>query len=162
MSTTLKEVIQAAVTQAVADAKLAAHPIGSLYWSTQSTDPASLFGGMWTRVKDVFVLAAGDTYTAGATGGEPTHTLTEAEMPAHSHIDFPGGSTHYITISPSSIDSFGGTGFANGDGFAASNPGSGWWFERYKKEQVDNLKGNSQPHNNMPPYIAAYCWKRTA
>lgn len=165
MSTTLKEVIQAAVTQAVtqavADSKLAAHPVGSYYWSSESTDPSTLFGGTWEQVKDRFVLAAGDSYAVGATGGEATHTLAEAEMPAHSHIEFPGESTHYLTISPPSGDSFGGTGFGNGTGFNSLG-NAGWWSDRYKKEQEDNLKGNSQPHNNMPPYIVAYCWKRTA
>ena len=155
--------IAAAITQAVADAKLAAHPVGSYYWSSESTDPSILFGGTWEQVKDRFVLAAGGSYAVGATGGEPTHTLTEAEMPAHSHIEFPGESTHYITVSPpsTSIDPFGGNGFANGAGFNSIG-GGGWWSDRYKEEQKDNLKGNSQPHNNMPPYIAAYCWKRTA
>lgn len=88
MSTTLKEVIQAAVTQAVtqaatqavtqavADAKVAAHPVGSYYWSSESTDPSTLFGGTWEQVKDRFVLAAGDSYAVGATGGEATHTLS--------------------------------------------------------------------------------------
>ena len=160
--TKIAAAVTQAVTQAVADAKLAAHPVGSLYWSTQSTDPASLFGGTWERVKDRFVLAAGDSYAVGATGGEPTHTLTEAEMPAHSHIGFPGSSTHYITISPpTSGDPFGGTGFGKGPGFSSTASG-GWWSDRYKQEQEDNLKGNSQPHNNMPPYVVAYCWKRTA
>lgn len=87
MSTALKEVIQAAVTQAVtqavADAKVAAHPVGSYYWSSESTDPSTLFGGTWERVKDRFVLAAGDSYAVGATGGEATHTLSYNEMPLH-------------------------------------------------------------------------------
>lgn len=61
------------------------HPVGSIYMSSQSTDPSELFGGTWEQIKDKFILAAGDTYSAGATGGEATHILTTNEMPAHNH-----------------------------------------------------------------------------
>lgn len=77
----LIDVIKAAVAQA----KLDAHPVGSLYWSREATDPAELFGGVWGRVKDRFILAAGDDYAAGSEGGEAAHTLTLAESPAHTH-----------------------------------------------------------------------------
>ena len=61
------------------------HPVGSLYWSTDSTSPATLFGGTWEAITDKFILAAGSLYTAGDTGGEATHTLTIDEMPKHTH-----------------------------------------------------------------------------
>lgn len=63
------------------------YPVGSIYMSVNSTDPGTLFGGTWQRLKDRFLLAAGDSYTAGATGGEASHTLTAAEsgVPAHAH-----------------------------------------------------------------------------
>ena len=64
----------------------AIYPVGSIYMSVNSTSPATLFGGTWERIKDRFLLAAGDAYAAGGTGGEATHTLTEGEMPAHSHV----------------------------------------------------------------------------
>ena len=148
MSTTLKEVIQAAVTQAVtqavADAKLAAHPVGSYYWSSESTDPSTLFGGTWEQVKDRFVLAAGDSYAVGATGGEPTHTLAEAEMPAHNH-------TQYVTANE------------NSGGTAARQDWNRDTTGLTLYEQCSTgMAGGGLPHNNMPPYIAAYCWKRTA
>ena len=62
------------------------YPIGSLYWSSKSTNPASLFGGTWVQIKDRFVLACGDTYTSsGATGGASTVTLSVDNMPSHTH-----------------------------------------------------------------------------
>ena len=61
------------------------HPIGSLYWSKNPTDPSVLFGGTWKRIKDTFILACGDTYSIGSTGGEASHTLTVDEMPTHNH-----------------------------------------------------------------------------
>ena len=148
MSTTLKEVIQAAVTQAVtqavAEAKLSGHPVGSYYWSSESTDPSALFGGTWERVKDRFVLAAGDSYTVGATGGEATHTLSYNEMPAHNH-------TQYVTANKNS----GGT--ATRQDYVTDTTGLSLY------PQCDTgMAGGGLLHNNMPPYIVAYCWKRTA
>ena len=68
------------------------YPVGSLYWSSKSTNPASLFGGTWVQIKDRFVLACGDTYTSvGATGGASDVTLSVSNMPSHSHSFTPSG-----------------------------------------------------------------------
>ena len=62
------------------------YPVGSIYMSVNSTNPSVLFGGTWEQIKDTFLLATGDTYANGSTGGEATHTLTVNEMPSHTHI----------------------------------------------------------------------------
>lgn len=67
------------------------YPVGSLYWSSKSTNPSSLFGGTWKQITDRFVLAAGSTYKAEATGGAATVTLTKENMPSHSHSFTPSG-----------------------------------------------------------------------
>ena len=68
------------------------YPIGSLYWSSKSTNPASLFGGTWVQIKDRFVLACGNTYTSsGATGGASSVTLSVSNMPSHTHSFTPSG-----------------------------------------------------------------------
>lgn len=62
------------------------YPVGSIYMSVASTSPATLFDGTtWEQLKDKFLLGAGDTYTAGDTGGNASHTLTTSEMPSHNH-----------------------------------------------------------------------------
>ena len=38
------------------------HPVGSLYWSTDPTNPHDLFGGTWERIKDRMILAVGDQH----------------------------------------------------------------------------------------------------
>ena len=165
-----------AVTQAVADAKLAAHPVGSLYWSTQSTDPASLFGGTWERVKDRFVLAAGDSYAGGATGGEATHTLTEAEMPAHKHYadDNPTsqGRNYFVAWGSDGAKDWSGTRVTTKTWGPASGYTKEQWDEQghdmgnqlfvYQMNRTISSTGGGAAHNNMPPYVVAYCWKRTA
>lgn len=115
-------------------AGLTAYPVGSIYISVNSTNPNTLFGGTWEQLKDVFLLAAGDTYSAGSTGGEATHTLTIEEMPSHTH----SAAVKAYNI-PSGYDSAGG----------ATSGSTG-------------ATGGNQPHNNMPPYLAVYAWKRVA
>ena len=68
------------------------YPVGSLYWSSKSTNPGTLFGGTWVQIKDRFVLACGDTYTSvGATGGASSVTLSVSNMPSHNHTFTPSG-----------------------------------------------------------------------
>ena len=83
------------------------YPVGSIYWSSNNTNPGTLFGGTWTQIKDKFILAAGDSYTNGATGGAATVTLTVSNMPSHSHSFTPSGtvSSHTHT-GPSHTHSF--------------------------------------------------------
>lgn len=118
------------------------HPVGSIYQSTDPTSPADLFGGTWEQVKDRFLLAAGDSHAAGSTGGEEKHVLTAAEMANHTHgYDYTGQSDPTGT-GAIKIVSPGGTANA------------------YTGKATSNCNG--QAHNNMPPYLAVYTWRRTA
>lgn len=121
------------------------YPIGSIYMSTNQTDdPQSRFSGTyWLPIYDRFLLAAGSTYKAGSTGGEATHTLTFNEMPEHRHsIYYPNAGGPY------------------GDAAISYPEGSGinktWQAEMCKTESA----GGSAAHNNMPPYLAVYMWRR--
>lgn len=119
------------------------HPVGSIYQSTDSTSPADLFGGTWEQIKDVFLLAAGDSHAAGSTGGEETHTLTKAEIPDHAHtLKYTGQS---VTEGVNAIRLY----------QAASNQ-----YNAYSGGQSSDC--GDQAHNNMPPYLAVYTWRRTA
>lgn len=119
------------------------HPVGSIYQSTDPTSPADLFGGTWEQVKDVFLLAAGDSHAAGSTGGEETHTLTKAEIPDHAHtLKYTGQS---VTEGVNAIRLY----------QAASNQ-----YNAYSGGQSSDC--GDQAHNNMPPYLAVYTWRRTA
>ena len=74
------------------------YPVGSIYWTGKSPNeggnPNILFGGTWEQIKDRFVLAAGDTYINGNTGGSATVTLTNEQMPNHNHSGF----TEYVNL----------------------------------------------------------------
>lgn len=110
-------------------------------------------GGGWTQIKDKFILAAGDTYKKGQTGGEASHTLTVGEMPIHQH-DY----RLFSTVGSTSYDAQQGkfmtaTQGANSSESFLCGPGK-------SKEAHILPKGSSQAHNNMPPYEVFYCWKR--
>lgn len=124
------------------------HPIGSIYTSTVNTDPGTLFGGTWERIKDRFLLAAGDTYAAGKTGGEAAHTLTTNEMPSHTHPMYSSNGGGDGTWTPDE-----GTYLVD----SVSTVKTTWWARLGM-----NAAGGSAAHNNMPPYLTVYAWKRTA
>ena len=75
------------------------YPVGSIYWSNNSANPSTLFGGTWVQIKDKFVWAKGDSDTVGATGGAKTVTLTVNNLPSHNHSFTPQGSVS-ITTNP--------------------------------------------------------------
>ena len=76
---------------AIAEAKLAAHPVGSIYCSIDSTDPGTLFGGTWVAIgAGRALVAAGGGFAVGSEGGSDTHTLAVEEMPSHAHTAWTG------------------------------------------------------------------------
>lgn len=138
------------------------YPIGSIYTSTDSTDPSDLFGGTWTQIKDTFLLSAGDDYTAGDTGGEAEHILLEAEMPKHKHLTYKAN-TGYNGF-PYQTLSFSEYGFIFSITSGCSNSGSTNYTGHVTTDAdgPTDVKGGDTPHNNMPPYLVVYVWERTA
>lgn len=61
------------------------YPVGSIYMSANNVSPATFLGGTWEQIKDRFLLSAGDSYSAGSTGGASTVTLSTANLPSHNH-----------------------------------------------------------------------------
>lgn len=128
------------------------YPIGSIYISVNPISPSVYFGGTWEQIKDRFLLACGSTYSNGSTGGEATHKLTINEMPSHSH--------------DMDEHSYGGGGYKNKMGIRQDGGGSSHWTPQYAQTTSYSTykptnTGGSQAHNNMPPYLAVYIWKRT-
>lgn len=109
--------------------------------SVNNINPTEFFGGTWEQIEDRFLLACGSTYKAGATGGEATHKLTTNEMPTHRH------DLKFV---------YTGGGSGQGIPWNGSENTVGWDIS------ACGNSGGDQPHNNMPPYLAVYVWKRTA
>lgn len=124
------------------------YPVGSIYLSVKDTNPSTFIGGTWERIKDRFLLAAGDSYAAGSTGGEAQHSLIVEELPWGTVINRrPEKSIQIPAIKTSRIN------VSNSEYAFGSN---------YDFAQAEDKTLYSLPHNNMPPYIAVYMWVRTA
>lgn len=134
------------------------YPVGTIYMSSNSTSPATLFGGTWVQLQDRFMIAAGPTYPAGTTGGSATHThtttghtLTVNEMPSHNHVLFYPNSA--------------GQGVAN-IGYPDATINKTWWAEACKTGNegggAAHSHGNTGSASNLPPYWAVCMWERTA
>ena len=151
-----------AVREAINENWLSIYPIGSIYMAVNDNDPSEIFGGTWQRIKDKFILASGDTYTNGETGGEATHnytpqgtvgghTLTIHEIPTHTHSyseygtisqQVGSGTSIVYNITPNPV---GNTGQAGGG-----------------QSHNHTFTGSAVTFDNLPPYLAVNVWVRTA
>lgn len=141
------------------------YPVGSIYMSVSSTSPASLFGGTWERIEARFLLGAGAPYgnsdnyfgpmsgvqwyaVAGSTGGQDFHLLTVDEMPNHAH--------RQMLIASTKNDQ---PGDSNATGYSSNIR---WALNMVVSESTENTvsTGLGLHHNNMPPYLVVYMWKR--
>lgn len=121
--------------------RLRKYPIGMIVSFSTDIDPNELYGGTWERIKGRVIWGIDDGETAGCTGGEKTHTLTEAEMPKH-RIN---------------LDAVNADVAQSGSGYHPS-----WVFDKaYTVEVLSAEAGGDQPHNNMMPYYGAYTWQKT-
>ena len=150
----LKAVWSRVVTQVNESILNYVFPVGSIYISMKPESPASSIGGTWERISQgKFLLGADSTYAAGETGGEATHTLTVDEMPEHSH-------EQTVAAPTGSSDKLHGRADWNGDIVNAEIYPQG--SVGYEDNFRTIVQGGNKPHNNMPPYLVVYMWKRTA
>lgn len=124
------------------------------FWvSPDPTSPASIVGGTWERIKDRFILAAGDTYAAGSTGGKATHTLTSAEIPTINGSVLVANNPEIRAVCWD-IDP------KNAIGYSVSiSDGKGSAQQYLTANYINN---NQAPVSIIPPYAAFYVWKRIA
>lgn len=151
------------------------YPVGSIYMSVNAVNPSTMFGGTWEQIKDRFLLAAGNSYTNGSTGGAATHTptgnvdshvLTVNEIPGH---------THSVTGTASSGSN--PQEIPYGDNWEATAAGG---YRAYSPtgsttsltvSGTANSTGGGLGHTHgvngvtvdtMPPYLTVNVWVRTA
>lgn len=163
------------------------YPVGAIYMSTDSTSPATLYGGTWSQIQGKF-LAACETngvsgegalnLTAAATGGATTHTLTTAQLPSHSHtptltfgttkweIRTGEGTLHAVyPVTRVSRADAGGTNNLYEKVHAPSGGGTAKADRITVEPAVTvalNNTGSGTAYSTMPPYLSVYMWERTA
>ena len=141
-------------------------PVGMIITTGSSTSPAALYDGTsWTQIKDRFLIGAGDWYGLGWTGGSTSHTLTVAEMPAHSHggsISAVGDHQHTIYDAGGSsiqaVSSWTGGGNRNFSSTTASFSTSG----SHSHSVSIGYTGGNWAFSLMNPYIGKYMWRRVS
>ena len=153
-----------AVREAVAEKWGDIYPVGAIYMSANNTSPSVLFGGTWTQIKDRFLLAAGDTYAGGTTGGVASNPYTPAGTVSNTTLNI-----NQIPSHTHGVPTYGFNRTAGSEAGAGitDNPSL---IQGYVDTQA---VGGGQPHNhgfsgtattfdNMPPYLAVYVWVRVA
>ena len=130
------------------------YPVGSIYITTDpstSSPCVAYFGGTWEQIKDVFLLAAGDTYTAGSTGGS-----ADAVVVAHGHEVRTGEGGNY----PNSYVGFSGGSTPGISPYASFAYASGNWGDSTQLQAV--TIGEDGTGKNLPPYLTVCMWRRIA
>lgn len=118
------------------------YPVGSVYITFNETSPTDVIGGTWELLENTFLY--GSAGITGITGGEETHKLTVNEMPAHHH-EFRDGVWGWSVSA----------GFNSG-GYSIGVSGGGGNTDT----TANPVRGGSQAHNNMPPYITVHMYRR--
>ena len=148
------------------------YPVGSIYISANSTSPANFFGGTWEQISGRFLIGTGDidanttdywghedahhyNIPAGELGGESSHTLTVNEMPSHAHAERLGDAS-----TPQNANIL--RQIVNGGVNSGANIRVEWKSTGLGNDITTTSTGGSAAHNNMPPYLSVYMWKRTA
>ena len=143
------------VTTAVAAVDLSAvYPVGAIFttvtaYANSAAVVAAIGGTTWVAFgagKMPIGVDSSDTDfdTAEDTGGAKTHTLSTAEMPSHNH----------------SNGSYTKLGISNGSNTTQGVDSSSGELNLINTADIQ-ATGGGTAHNNMPPYIAVYMWKRT-
>ena len=133
------------------------YPVNSLFVDDESTPPTDRgIPGTWEALPEGHtIIGAGSTYPANSTGGSATHTLTEAQMPAHiGHL----GANEGVVYAGSSKGYY----LAAATMTSGASGGRGWNTNGGEMYPLGYTRGENEPHNNMPPYIAKYAWIRIA
>lgn len=161
----------------IVDVLKAVYPVGAYYISHVPTAPSTLFGfGTWSQVaKGKMLIGVDETgdadwNAAGDTGGEKEHTLAPGEVPSHTHnvgslAATTTGSSHSHNINRRNLaGTTGGVAMGAGNVNVDDNTGpTGSSHTHTISGDTGGVVGpNSQAHNNMPPFLAAYIWRRTA
>jgi hypothetical protein len=117
-------------------------PEGFIYISCDDVSPAELFGGNWEPIKDCFLLASGDVYTNGTTGGS-----ADAVVVRHDH---------YVKNNRNNN--------VNYDlGNYVIDSAVGYSTSSFMGDYLSTDKtGEDGTGKNMPPYLTVNVWKRVA
>lgn len=143
---------------------LDAWPVGSVFVTVSATSPVTLLGGgTWVAFGAGRVLVGldsgdADFETAEETGGAKTVTLTEAQIPAHTHVQ----NAHTHNFLPRSSTTGSVSSIVTGTLDTSSTISGANQPHVQAATAVNQNTGGGGAHSNVQPYIVVRMWKRTA
>lgn len=130
------------------------YPVGSIYYTNNANfSPNISFNGTWEQIKDTFLLAAGDTYVGGTSGGNTTHTHGAGSL--YANIGSPSGNANALGFS---AIGWHGTNSTYSVGNTASSTAGG----HPGRSHDTSVGGTTGSGSSLPPYIVVYVWKRVS
>lgn len=166
----IEDKISNAITSALSNILNSVYPVGSIYYSTNTSNPGTLFGGTWERYGAGRVLVGYDSTQAtfspvGKTGGNYSnaytpsgsvgnHTLTINELPNH---------THWERIKPVSAT----WGSGSSSGFLMTSDESSEYYtggvrgaSSLGNSHNHGFTGNAMNVTTIQPYQVVNIWRR--
>lgn len=151
-------------------------PIGFVIFLSNNTNPSVWFGGTWTRIAKGRAIVGADENDEDFTSvkkniGEKKHTLTQAELPSHTHGSKSLVGTIRDMAQQDSNTNIWGDGicsqFQEGGwyGYGTSKAGSGTKVKdsiTINATHEHSTVGSGQSHNNIQPSFTLYIWERIA
>lgn len=160
------------------------HPVGSIWETTTTDDPNTLWAGTtWVKMDAGRVLVAAGSYTEngttytynlGDTGGEAKHQLSTDELANHTH----GGSISNTTLTGATVGGSDVGYFDSSSGIVSVNTttnkiigGNGSQYKVSRNLSINathghtvsiSNTGSNTKHENRQPYTVVNRWKRTA
>ena len=142
------------------------YPVGSIYMSVNEVNPTYLFGGTWVQIKDKFLLASGESYSNGSSGGSANAVVVSHNHTQNAHRH--KAESNKFLVSPDNVKingtkrSLPSTGNAGYIVYADSAGGITEHEYTANATATNNANGVDGTGKNMPPYLAVNVWQRTA
>lgn len=117
------------------------YPVGSVYFSTINTSPASVIGGTWSQLTGGMLGLAGSEGVASAGSDGGSIKISIEQMPPHTHRE-------HVAINASGLGN---------QGKAVSNTQND-----YITSDDWSIQSTGGGQNFIPAHSSVYAWKRTA
>lgn len=117
------------------------YPVGSVYFSTINTSPASVIGGTWSQLTGGMLGLAGSEGVASAGSDGGSIKISIEQMPPHRHRE-------EVAVNA--------TGFGRQAKAVSNTPAN------YITVEDWSIQSTGGGQNFIPAHTAVYAWKRTA
>ena len=134
------------------------YPVGSVYFSANSTSPSTLIGGSWVAIEaGATLLAAGENYSATSYSG--SLRISAGQVPPHRHVFYNNVAGPFCSV----------IAFTDGHDTDAGNNISGTGYKYpciASSESIvdfsETEKGGGDGQEYVPYGVNIYMWRRVS